>query len=441
MQTFFGIMLVALLQVQPQEVPKAKQGTYAVTNARIETVTNGVIENGTIVVQADRIIAIGANVEVPEGAEIIDANGRSVFPGMIDGGTTLGLTEIGSVQETNDSQEVGDITPQMESLTAINPNAVAIPVTRVSGVTTVVAEPSGGTLPGAASVINLVGYTPEQMSTGTRLQVLSWPTTGRRGFWDRRSDDDIEKAAKESLAKLDDVFDDAELYSGILEAWEAGTGDRQPEFAPELAALVPVVRGEMRLMVRVNRAKDIEKAIDWVTERGYMAVLSGVSEGWRVADKIAESGFPVIVGPVFSTPTRPGDRYDRAYANAGLLNAAGVTVAIRSGESENVRNLPFSAGFAATYGMGREAALKAVTINAATALGIDGDYGSLEVGKKANFLVSNGDPFEPATEISEVFIDGFRVPIDSRHIQLYKEFLNRDSGRLQPVEIVPPVRN
>lgn len=441
MQTLFGIMLVALLQVQPQEVPKAKQGTYAVTNARIETVTNGVIENGTIVVQADRIIAIGADVAIPEGAEIIDAAGRSVFPGMIDGGTTLGLTEIGSVQETNDSREVGDITPQMEALTAINPNAIAIPVTRVSGVTTVVAEPSGGTLPGAASVINLVGYTPEQMSTGARLQVLSWPTTGRRGRWDQRSDADIEKAAKEALDELDKVFDDAELYARILEAWEAGSGDRQPEFAPELAALVPVVRGEMRIMVRVDGAKDIEKAIDWIEKRSYVAVLSGVSEGWRVADKIAAAGIPVIVGPVFSTPSRPADRYDRAYANAGLLNAAGVTVAIRSGESENVRNLPFSAGFAATYGMGREEALKAVTINAASALGIDGDYGSLEVGKKANFLVSNGDPFEPATEISEVFIDGFRVPIDSRHIQLYKEFLNRDSGRLQPVEIVPPVRN
>ncbi len=207
------------------------------------------------------------------------------------------------------------------------------------------------------------------------------------------------------------MFDDAEAYSRIAEGWAAGKGDRAPQFAPELAALVPVVRGEMKLLVGVDRATDIENAVDWLTERGYKAVLTGVSEGWRVADKIAESGFPVIVGPVFSTPTRPGDRYDRGYANAGLLHSAGVTVSIRSGESENVRNLPFSAGFAATYGMGREEALKAVTINAAMALGIDGDYGSLEVGKKANFLVSNGDPFEPATEITDVFIDLSLIPV------------------------------
>jgi imidazolonepropionase-like amidohydrolase len=443
MHFLIGLLLLAGLQLQPQEAPKAKQGTYAITNARIETVTNGTIENGTIVIQTDRIIAIGEGIDIPEGAEIIDAGGRSVYPGLIDSGTTLGITEIGAVQETNDSRELGDITPQMNALTAVNPNAVAIPVTRVSGVTTVLTEPSGGTLPGMASVINLVGYTPEQMSTGSRLQVLSWPSSQprRRLFGAQRSQAERDKALKEAMDKVNDVFDNAELYSRIDSTWAAGGGDRPPEYAPEIDALLPVVRGQMTLMIRVNGSEDIEKAIDWVKKRGYRAVLSGVSEGWRVADKIAESGIPVIVGPVLSTPTRSSDRYDRAYANAGLLNDAGVSVSIRSGDAANVRNLPFNAGFAAAYGMGREAALRAVTINAAEAFGIAADYGSLEVGKKANLLLANGDPFEPATEISEVFIDGFRVPIDSRQIQLYKEFLNRDSGRVQPVEIVPPVRN
>ncbi len=442
MHILIGLMLVAGFQVQPQDAPKAKQGVYAITNARIETVTNGTIENGTIVISRDRIIAIGDDVEIPEGAEIIDAAGRSVFPGMIDGGTTLGLTEIGAVGETNDSREIGDITPQMEALTAINPNAIAIPVTRVSGVTTVLAEPSGGMLPGVAAVINLVGYTPEQMSTGSRLQVLSWPTSGgRRRFGPQQSKAEREKALEAAMKKIDEVFDNAELWARIDSTWSAGGGDRPPAYAPEMAALAPVVRGEMTLMIRVNGAEDIEKAIDWVQERGYRSVLSGVGEGWRVADKIAESGIPVIVGPVLSTPTRSSDRYDRAYANAGLLNEAGVKVSIRSGDAANVRNLPFNAGFAAAYGMGREAALRAVTINAAEAFGIGDDYGSLEVGKKANLLLANGDPFEPATQISEVFIDGFRLAIDSRHIQLYEEFLNRDAGRVQPVEIVPPVRN
>ena len=191
-------------------------------------------------------------------------------------------------------------------------------------------------------------------------------------------------------------------------------------------------------MLKVNAEGDILKAIDWVKERELPnVVFSGVSEGWRVADKLAEAGIACMVGPVLATPTRSSDRYDKAYANAGLLSQAGVKVAIRSGETENVRNLPFNAGFAAAYGLGQEEALKAVTLNAAEVLGISDDYGSIEVGKKANMFISTGDPFEPSTQILALFIDGFNVPMESRHIDLYREFLNRDEGRLQPMEVLP----
>lgn len=253
---------------------------------------------------------------------------------------------------------------------------------------------------------------------------------------------DPDSTFRVALDRVDEIFDRAELYARIDSLWAAGAGDRAPEFVPEMRALIPVVRGQMKLMIRVDQERAIREALAWVKRRGYTnIVFSGLAEGWRVAGDLAAAGFPCIVGPMLATPTRESDRYDRAYANVGLLAKAGVKVAIRTGETENVRNLPFNAGFAAAYGLGREEALRAVTINAAEAFGIDGDYGSIEVGKKANFLVSTGDPFEPATEIREVFIDGFRVPIDSRQIQLYREFLDRDSGRVNTVEIVPPVRN
>jgi len=191
-------------------------------------------------------------------------------------------------------------------------------------------------------------------------------------------------------------------------------------------------------MVKVDGEKDILAAINWVQERKLTnVVFSGVSEGWRVADKLAEAGIACLVGPMLATPTRGSDRYDRAYANIGLMADAGVTVAIRSGETENVRNLAFNAGFAAAYGMGKEAALKAVTLGPAQIFGIDADYGSIEVGKKANLFLSDGDPFETSTNILALFIDGFNVPIESRHLDLYQEFLNRDEGRLQPVEVLP----
>ena len=435
---------LSVFQAQDQE-QKARQGTYAITNARIETVSDGTIENGTIVIEGDRIIAVGKNVTIPTGAEVIDGTGLHVYPGMIDSGTSLGLTEVGSVAETNDTNEIGDVTPHMDALTAINPNATAIPVTRVSGVTTVIAEPSGGLLPGTAALINLFGYTAEQMQAGgVKMLVLQFPvkrTGGGFGGFGRGGggNNDPEADYKKAMDKLNEIWDRAELYNRIAAAYEANPqGKVRPVYAPEMDALRPVINGERTLMVKVDAEAAILAAIEWVGQRKLSnVVFSGVSEGWRVADKLAEAGIACLVGPMLATPTRSSDRYDRAYANIGLMADAGVKVAIRTGESENVRNLPFNAGFAAAYGLGKEAALRAVTLAPAEMFGIDSDFGSLSVGKKANLFISDGDPFETSTNILALFIDGFNVPLENRHIDLYKEFLNRDEGRLQPVEVRP----
>ncbi|MEM1128142.1 MAG: amidohydrolase family protein [Bacteroidota bacterium] len=429
-------LLVALLLSGPAWAdtptdgqPKARQGTFALTNARIVTVTNGTIERGTLVVQNDRIVALGADVQVPAGAEVIDCDGHTIYPGMIDAGTQLGLIEIGSVPETRDLDELGDLTPHVHALTAINPNSVLIPVTRVSGVTTVLTMPNGGLVPGQGALINLHGYTPMQMQAGPEVMMLQFPTTGRRGWWDRRSDDDIEKEAKRALETLNAAWDRAELYASITEAHANGQTEDRPEYVPAMQAMIPVVREEQTTIIRVNAAKDIVAAIDWVQERGLdNVVFSGVQEGWRVADQIAAAGIPCIVGPVLATPTRASDRYDKPYANAGLLKAAGVEIAIMSGEAENVRNLPYNAGFAAAYGLGQEAALEAVTMGAARILGIADQQGSLEVGKKATLFVADGDPFETKTQVAHVFIDGYLIPMESRHTRLYNEFLERDPG-------------
>lgn len=442
MTLLLNLVLAVLMLLPQQQDQKARQGTYAITNARIETVANGTIENGTVVIEGDRIIAVGENVDIPSGAEIIDGTGLRLYPGMIDSGTNLGLNEVGSVDETNDTNEIGDITPHMSALTAVNPNSVAIPVTRVSGVTTVVSESAGGLLPGTAAVINLYGYTAEQMAAGSEMLILNFPqepSGAARGWGPPQSEQERKKGYEDAIAKLDEVFDRAKLYDRIMTEYAANpTGKAAPVYAPEMDALRPILSGDRTLMLKVDAEGDILKAIDWVKERELPnVVFSGVSEGWRVADKLAEAGIACMVGPVLATPTRSSDRYDKAYANAGLLSQAGVKVAIRSGETENVRNLPFNAGFAAAYGMGQEEALKAVTLNAAEVLGISDDYGSIEVGKKANMFISTGDPFEPSTQILALFIDGFNVPMESRHIDLYREFLNRDEGRLQPMEILP----
>jgi imidazolonepropionase-like amidohydrolase len=367
--------------------------------------------------------AVGADVDIPTGATIIDCKGLTVYPGMIDAGTTLGLEEIGSISLTQDHDEVGDLTPEMDALTAVNPNSVLISVTRVSGVTSVITAPSGGLFPGIAALIHLHGYTPEQMYGGFKAVVINFPSSGRRGRYDRRSDEEVKKAADKAMQMLEETWKRVGAYAAIDSATEG-----HAEYNPEIAALLPVYKGEATAMVEANKKEDILAALQWIRKNDIKAILTGVSEGWRVADSIAAARIAVITGPVLSQPARESDPYDQAYRNAGLMQQAGVKVALRTSEAANVRNLPFNAGFAATYGMGTEEALKAVTIVPAEMMGVSDQIGSIEAGKRANLFVSNGDPFEPATEIKYLFIDGWNVPLESRQTLLYEEFLNREPG-------------
>lgn len=405
--------------------PKGKSGTFALTGATIITVTKGTVQNGTVILSNGKITAVGSNVAVPQGAEVIDCKGKFIYPGMIDGGSIIGLSEVGSDPRTQDYNEVGDVVPQMNALTAVNPNATAIPVTRVSGVTTSLVVPQGGLFSGSAALINLHGYTPDQMYAGFSAVVMNYPSTGRRGFFDRRSDEDIKKATEKSLAKINEVWEKAVQYHK-LDSANKGNAD----YYPELEALVPVVRGTKTLLIEVNAAKDILEAIKWVKEKKIKKVIfSGVSEGWRVADEIAKAKIPVIAGPVQSLPTRDYDRYDRPYANAGLMKKAGVEVALQAGDRNmNYRNLPYHAGFAAAYGLGKEEALKSITIVPATMFGVADKLGSIEEGKSATLFVCDGDPMETKTQVSHVFIEGWQMPMVSRQTQLYDEFLERAPG-------------
>jgi imidazolonepropionase-like amidohydrolase len=403
--------------------PKATYGTFVLSNASIQTVTRGVIQQGTVVISDGKITAVGTNVTAPAGATVIDCSGKWIYPGLIDGGTTLGLSEVNSDPRTRDFNEVGDVIPQVRAITAVNPNSVLIPVTRVSGVTTVIAAPVGDLLPGTAALINLHGYTPDQMFAGFEGVVLNFPNTGRKGFLDRRTPEEIRKGVDKAMEKLNDTWDLALQYHRLDSA------TKNPPYYPEMQALIPVVRGERTLMIEANTSKDILAALEWVSDRKIRKViLTGVSEGWRVAGDIAKAKIPVVTGPVLAQPTREYDRYDKAYANAGLMRKAGVTVAIRTQQTENVRNLPYNAGFAAAYGMGQEEALRAVTIVPAELFGVADKLGSIEVGKQGTLFVSDGDPFETKTNILQVFIGGWQMPMVSRQTLLYDEFLKREPG-------------
>ena len=389
-KTFCALLLallpvVAMAQIDGEFV-KPRTGKFLLKNATVVTVTKGTLANTSVLLENGKISKVGTNLS-SEGAEVIDCTGLFIYPGIIDGGTRLGLVEVSSVPETVDYADVGNVTPNMQALTTVNPNSEAIGVTRVSGVTTVLTVPSGGLFPGTAALINLNGYTPDQMYGGFKAVAMIFPSSGRRGRFDRRSEEDVKKDGEKA-----------------------------------------VITGELPLLIEVNAASDIQQAIKWVEGKNIKVIFTGVAEGWRVADEIAKAKIPVVTGPVQDLPTRSSDRYDAPYANAGLLAKAGVKVALRTDDEENVRNLPFHAAFAAAYGLGKEEALKAVTINPAEIFGVADQYGSVEAGKRANLIVSTGDPFETRSQIIHVFINGYRIPMSNRHIRLYQEFLERSPG-------------
>ncbi len=436
MKSFIKYLLTILLvaglgSANAQITEKPGFGKFAITGATIHTVTNGTIENGVVLIEGNYITVVNNNARVPADFIKIEANGKHVYPGFMDSGSQLGLVEINAVPVTVDSREVGDFNPNVVAFTAFNPHSVAIPVTRVSGVTHVMTAPSTGRISGQGSIMNLWGYSPDSMAIDANAgMIVSWPSSGSRGSFDRRSEKVIREEFEKEVKELDDMLDKARFYNEMMTAYENDpSGKERPDKNIYMDSMRETVRGETPIVIGVTREKDILEAIKWATDEkneDLNVIFYNVQEGWRVADEIAEAGIPVLVKALY-LPVRSYDHIHRPYENAGALHKAGVKVAMISGEIENVRNLSFEAGYAAAYGLGVEEALRAVTINPAEIFGIDDKYGSIEEGKIANLFISDGDPFEPVTQIEHVFINGYKIPMVSRHTQLYEEFLDRDS--------------
>jgi imidazolonepropionase-like amidohydrolase len=265
------------------------------------------------------------------------------------------------------------------------------------------------------------------MYAGFEAVIMNFPSSGKRGRWDKRSEEDVKKDYDKSVEKLNGIWAKAKDYAR-MDSIATAQRAAKTGYNPQMDALLPAARGEGKLMIRVNKKGDILNAIKWVGEHKIDAIFVSVAEGWRVADEIAKANIPVLVGPVLRTTSRKHDKYDRPYKNPAILSKAGVKMAIMTNEAENVRNLPFNAGFAAAYGLGVDEALKAVTINPAEIFGLGDQLGSIEKGKVANLFITDGDPFETKTQPKYLFINGWNVPIESRHTLLYDEFLERSPG-------------
>ena len=406
-----------LREEAPPVAPNLSGDLLAITGATLHPVTSAEIPDGTLIVQGGRILAMGKGLPIPAGTRTIQAQGKHVWPGMIDLGAVTGLLEIDSIASTDDQGDIGGNQPDLRVSSSINADSAHIGVTRSNGVTRVQTTPKrGGPMLGQSAVVRLAGDTWEEMlQKDCDMLHIRFPVT---------ANDAKEKKEGEETKELRRLFEDAREYGRVTDLAAKGQAS-PPPFDPRLGSLVPYARGEKKVALHADNAQTILFALQFAEEQKLAAVLYGAEEGWKVADRIAAARVPVAVGPVIALPGGRFDPYDAPFANPAVLARAGVPIAIMAEDVDNERNLPFHAATAAAFGLPPEEALRAITYYPARILGLEKDLGSLAPGKIADLVVTDGDLTEFRTHVEAVLIDGVQIDLSNRQTKLYERYRER----------------
>src|SRR4051794_37043666 len=407
-----------------------KKPLIAIIHATIVPVSKPTISNGTIVFYNGVIVDLGAHVTAPSNATVIDGTGLFVYPGLIDAGSHVGLEEISAVPGTVDTAELGDINPNARAEVAVNPHSNVIPVTRVNGITSVVTEPEGGIISGSSAMINLAGWTPQEMTLKARLAMhIHFPRLRTNAFDEQPQDEEATKEAAKNytkqIDKLRDVLHDAQAYAKAFAARTHNPAINRADRDLILEALVPVVEGREPVVMHANLERDIRAALKFADEFKLKVILADAEDVARVIPELKSRNIPVILGPILSLPPREDDPYDLIFSNAKTLNDAGIPFAIQSGDAHNARNLPYNAAACAAFGLPKDVALRSVTLAPAQIFGVADKIGSLETGKLANIIVTDGDPLEIVTHVRRLFIGGEEITLDTNQTLLYEKFKGR----------------
>ena len=431
------------------EIAAQPKGIFALVGANLHPVSGPEIKGGTLVIAGGKIQAVGpaGSTPIPPEAQTIELSGLDVWPGMIDGGSTLGLFEIGSLSETHDYADAAQFQPELRSSTALRADSEHIPVTRANGVLTSFVQPSGGLISGQGCVIDLHGWVPRELVVADRVALtVTIPAYIPRNPEGRRfgpgrpgpgpgpgpgggAAPDPNERRKERLDQIKESFRKALAYDAVVDAARR-RGAAAPAPDPRLEALVPYARGEKPVILHAENAVEILDALELARGLKLKAVISGAAEAWKVAEALKQAKVPVLLGGALHLPRRDHDPYDAAYANAAKLHAAGVSLAIRSqgggpATATAARNLPYEAATAVAFGLPEDVAIQAVTLAPARMLGLGSQLGSLETGKRANLVVTAGHLLQPTTTVLALFIDGEPMRPESRHTQLYAKYRRR----------------
>ena len=415
-----------------------QDSSFILQGGTVHTLTNGVIENGSILVRDGKIIGVGKNLTPPEGTRVIHIDGMQVYPGMIDSASMIGLDGLEEMPGTSDVAETGLIHPQLRAVTAVKADADQIFMSRANGVTSAVVFPEGDLLPGELSLIHLDGSNNDRMAIVPAAAMhLRFPVIPTMRVWKHELSDDDEdpreavqyqtlpypeakKQHDERLRELNHFFDQARRYR---RAKLGGAKNLKPDLRFE--AMIPVLEGTMPVFVTAVREREIREAIAFADKQKIKMILADAGECYKVLDLIKARKIPVVLQPTLSLPLDDDDPYDRAYTLPAELYKAGIQFSIATFSSDSVRNLPYQAAAAVAYGLPQEEAYKAVSLNAAEIFGIAKRYGSIEEGKVADLIVTNGDPLEAETQVKQVFINGQLQDLDTRQKELYKKYSAR----------------
>ncbi len=394
----------------------------AIKGARIIPVMGEDIERGTILIKDGKIEDIGQNVSIPQDADVYDAQGLVAYPGMIDSYCYLGLQEIGAVSATVDSRETGQFNPQVKAVEALWPDSMHVPIAMSNGITTAVVACTGGLISGQVGMIRLTGWTPEEMVVKSSVAMhIQFPSVPRI----RRREAQPQEQTSKKIEELKELLNEVRYYQKRKEAAQNNPRLPLPEFDEKLEFLIPVINGELPVLISVYADKDIKAAIQFVKDEKLKAIFFGVTDGWKVAEEIKESGIPVVYGSLYAMPSEWDDGYDAFYRNPAVLAKAGVIFSFSSQSASLAKDLPYHAAKAAAFGLDKREALKGVTIYPAQIFGVDDSLGSLEKGKVANIVLADGDILELSTNIKHVFIDGREMDLSNRYTQLLERYKKR----------------
>ena len=420
-----------------------KPGITAIVGGRLLTITHGTIENGIILMENGKITAAGsaASVKVPKNATIVDAKGMTVYPGLIDAETNLGLTEVASDQVNNDLVETSDeIFPNMHVYDAFHAETEHIPIDRYNGITNAIVAPRpSDTMPGQDSFIQLAGRDRDQMilnrDVALAMNFGNGPKRGGGPGGGGAGGARYPSTRMGEITQLRQALIDAQEYMKARAAGAAKPDDNASgkegkggkpgsKFDLKNEALIPYLKGERPVIIGVEEGHDVEAIMELAQEFHLKVVLSHLTHAQGVLDKIASYHVPVIVGPIYELP-EAGERYDAVYSLPAELQKRGVKVTIASYDNEFLRNLPYAAGYAVAYGLPYDEALKSITLYPAEIFGIADKLGSLDAGKTANVIIANGDPLDVRTSVKQVYIDGIAIPMVTRQTRLRDEYTPR----------------